>query len=168
MVTVFFFQELMRWQRCTPHAWSPRAALSLSSLLPLRLISSVIPRCGPSPLLVTPTVSISRNVQADSLSYAVPDAHGRDQPREGWGPKGSGAVWGGLARPDSRRARSWQTHRQPVRGCLNLIICQLPSGCRRTMYSARKRTWVCDRDSLGLLHTPLDTVTRASGSDTAL
>lgn len=81
---------------------------------------------------------------------------------------GSGAAWGALTYPESRRARSWQTRRQPVWGCPNLIICQLPSGCWRTMYSARTRTWVRDRDSLGFLHTPLDTVMRASGSDTGL
>lgn len=86
----------------------------------------------------------------------------------GRGPTGSEAAWGGLTHGGSRRAGSWQNRCQPIWCRLNLIICRLPSGCCRTMYSARTRTWVRDRDSLGLLHSPLDTVTRASGSDTAL
>lgn len=70
----------------------PGWPLSPVSLLPLRLISSVIPHCCPSLLLVILTVGISKKVQADSLFYAVPDAHGRDRPRPS--PGRDGVPWG--------------------------------------------------------------------------
>lgn len=165
----------MCWQRCTPHAWSSRVA-------PLSHVSPSSPthfHCYSllQSVTVAPAVSYSDSRHFQECVSRQPFLHGPrcrwqgpapPQAGEGRGPTGSGAAWGGLTRPSSCHARSWQTHCQPIWCHPNLINCGLPSGCWRMMYSARTCTWVRDGDSLGLLHTLLDRVTRASGSDTAL
>lgn len=165
----------MCWQRCVPHTRS-------LGVVPLSHISPTSPTHFQHYSLL-PSVTIAPAVCYSNSQHFQERAGGQSflhsprcpwqgrapsQPREGRGPTGSEAAWGGLTHGGSRHARSWQNRCQPIWCRLNLIICRLPSGCCRTMYSARTRTWVRDRDSLGLLHSPLDTVTRASGSDTAL
>lgn len=151
-------------QGCTTHTQFPRVASPCLHLPPLQLISSTIPHCCPSPLWVTLTLSLSRNVQVHSLSHG----RGWSHPSPGRDRVGSRMLWRGLACPDSHCARSWQSHRQPTWDCPNLITCWLPSGCQSTMHTARTRLWVGDGDSLGSLHTPSHSYETLCASDTAL